>query len=171
METMASRPFTRLLVNVTKTAAESKQNLLATNVSSNDDANLPDDASKNRESSIDALLMMPKIKKLMPVAVEPLSNNKTAILTCLLKLPQGTLSYTPKGSSPLVLASTYIQLTPSSTFINAQTTTATTTNTANNSNNNNSLSHQQQQQEQSQQANTDTIVFEEENFDDKNTEA
>ena len=56
----------------------------------------------------------------MPVAVEPLSNNKTAILTCVLKLPQGGLSHTPKGSSPIVLASTYVQCNSSTNFSRPQ---------------------------------------------------
>ena len=50
--------------------------------------------------------------KVMPVAVEPLSSNKTAILTCLLKLPQGNANSTPKGSSPFVLCSTYVNVNP-----------------------------------------------------------
>ena len=57
-----------------------------------------------------------KPSKVMPVAVEPLNNNKTAVLTCILKLPQGGLSYTPKGSSPLVLASAYVQINSTSSF-------------------------------------------------------
>ena len=56
--------------------------------------------------------------KIMPVAIEPLSNNKTGILTCLLKLPQGDLNYTPKGSSPFMLASAYVQINQNSPFIN-----------------------------------------------------
>jgi len=57
---------------------------------------------------------------IMPVAVEPLSNNKTAILTCLLKLPQGGSLVTPKGSSPLVLASAYVQISSNSPLIRNQ---------------------------------------------------
>jgi len=56
----------------------------------------------------------------MPVAVEPLSNNKTAIVTCVLRLPQGGLKHTPKGSSPLVLASTYVHCDSSSSFTRPQ---------------------------------------------------
>lgn len=56
--------------------------------------------------------------KIMPIAVEPLSNNKTAILTCMLKLPQGGLQCTPKGSSPFVLCSTYVQLASHSPLVN-----------------------------------------------------
>ena len=56
--------------------------------------------------------------KIMPVAVEPLSNNKSGIITCLLKLPQGDLNYTPKGSSPFMLASAYVQINQNSPFIN-----------------------------------------------------
>lgn len=52
----------------------------------------------------------------MPIAVEPLNNNKTAVLTCILKLPQGGLSHTPKGSSPIVLASTYVHCNSSTSF-------------------------------------------------------
>jgi hypothetical protein len=58
----------------------------------------------------------------MPVAVEPLNNNKTAVLTCILKLPQGGLSYTPKGSSPIVLASTYVHCNSSASFNKPQDT-------------------------------------------------
>lgn len=56
----------------------------------------------------------------MPVAVEPLSNNKTAVLTCVLKLPQGGLSHTPKGSSPIILASTYVMINSSTSFSKPQ---------------------------------------------------
>lgn len=57
--------------------------------------------------------------KLMPMAVEPLVNNKSAVITCILKLPQGDLKSTPKGSSPFVLCSAYAQI--SSALVNYYT--------------------------------------------------
>jgi hypothetical protein len=62
--------------------------------------------------------------KIMPVAVEPFSNNKTAIVTCLMRLPQGGLGTTPKGTSPLVLASSHVQVSSSSPFMNVASNNA-----------------------------------------------
>lgn len=56
--------------------------------------------------------------KLMPVAVEPLVNNKSGIITCILKLPQGELKTTPKGSSPFVLCTAYVQISSNSSLVN-----------------------------------------------------
>ena len=56
--------------------------------------------------------------RIMPLAVEPLVNNKTAVLTCLLRLPQGHLTHTPRNTSPFVLASAYVQLNATSPFVN-----------------------------------------------------
>jgi hypothetical protein len=142
MQHMASRPFTRILVDVTKNnnktcssnyehandllpiepdymenlnvqqtsrfkknskrKAKQKYNEVANNNNTN-----PNDVVCNINKSVSKL-------KIMPVAVEPLSNNKSAVVTCLLKLPQGDLNYTPKGSSPFMLASTYVQMNQSS---------------------------------------------------------
>ena len=144
MENMASRPFTRLLVDVTKNenTMSAINDFKETNIqldstkskgfnvefkymknskksskkyNNNDSLNKPVVSSNlnavnlaNRQNSL----------RIMPVAVEPISNNKSAILTCLLKLPQGDLNYVPKGSSPFVLASAYVQLSSSSPFLN-----------------------------------------------------
>ena len=154
MEQMASRPFTRLLVDVTKkkdlemndnsqwnvlkgeikneksfrnkksflsrrnsikkTAAAvfAAQNNLNDDQSANDPALMNKVCNGNGESG--------RIVSIMPVAVEPLSNNKTAVLTCILKLPQGGLNLTPKGSSPLVLASAYVQINSCSPLVKSQ---------------------------------------------------
>jgi len=56
--------------------------------------------------------------KVMPVAVEPLANNKSAVITCMLKLPQGGQNATPKGSSPFLLCSAYVQVSSSSSLVN-----------------------------------------------------
>jgi TPP-dependent trihydroxycyclohexane-1,2-dione (THcHDO) dehydratase len=141
MENMASRPFTRLLVDVTKnentmsaindfkeTNQLESSKLKGFNVEfkymknskksskkyNNDSLNKPVVSSSSNST---AAAIANKLR-IMPVAVEPMSNNKSAILTCLLKLPQGDLNYVPKGSSPFVLASAYVQLSSSSPFLN-----------------------------------------------------
>lgn len=76
------------------------------------DADLIED--KQRAISSTQVDQISRSFKVMPVAVEPLANNKSAILTCLLKLPQGGLNSTPKGASPFVLCSAYVQVNSSS---------------------------------------------------------
>lgn len=76
------------------------------------DADLIED--KQRAISSTQVDQISRSFKVMPVAVEPLANNKSAILTCLLKMPQGGLNSTPKGASPFVLCSAYVQVNSSS---------------------------------------------------------
>lgn len=165
MEHMASRPFTRLVVDITKKNEpflgainnEEKMHLVEGSCAYEADVktlnqsffsinkNVTNDFKtrkssrrklkkfmENRKNSFtngslkerlttskeQATTIAHNSLKIMPVAIEPLSNNKTGILTCLLKLPQGDLNYTPKGSSPFMLASTYVQINPNSSFIN-----------------------------------------------------
>jgi hypothetical protein len=94
---------------------QNNQQFNNSNGSSTNETNLMSSREENTSHSVSATT------KVMPVAVEPLSNNKAAVLTCILKLPQGGLNCTPKGSSPLVLASTYVQLNSASTFCKPQT--------------------------------------------------
>lgn len=79
------------------------------------DADLIED--KQRAISSTQVDQISRSFKVMPVAVEPLANNKSAILTCLLKLPQGGLNSTPKGASPFVLCSAYVQVNSSSSSV------------------------------------------------------
>jgi len=148
MEQMASRPFTRLLVDVTKNNPKEKTNIddqenwqtvkgevkmkneksfrtKKSSFLSRRNSNKKTSCSNNDEiTSIETANQqqadLSTARTIMPVAIEPLSNNKTAILTCLLKLPQGGLNLTPKGSSPLVLASAYVQLSSNSPLIKNQ---------------------------------------------------
>ena len=83
-----------------------------TNTNESSDADLIED--KQRAISSTQVDQISRSFKVMPVAVEPLANNKSAILTCLLKLPQGGLNSTPKGASPFVLCSAYVQVNSSS---------------------------------------------------------
>lgn len=166
MEHMASRPFTRLLVDITKPKflSKSRTNLVDEDrvevvegkveseakskhltESSNSNSMLELKYKKNAKKKVEKAKKNEGNKafylnngaenmsasqnlsdpfnskdslRIMPVAVEPLSNNKTALVTCLLKLPQGDLNYTPKGSSPFVLASAYVQLNSSASLMN-----------------------------------------------------
>jgi hypothetical protein len=166
MEHMASRPFTRLIVDITKQDASltsdnngEKIHLVEGACAANDpklkalnqsffniNKNVSNDFKTRKSSKRKLKKFMESRKnsftngslkerlttketatiamtahntlKIMPVAIEPLSNNKSGILTCLLKLPQGDLSYTPKGSSPFMLASAYVQINQNSSFIN-----------------------------------------------------
>ena len=157
MEHMASRPFTRILVDITKkkhAADETKEltdheDKINVHQGAHSFFNAKQDSSgksprkssrrklrkfmEDRKNSLTnnlSLMAGSTIKerlpmgesgsspKIMPVAIEPLSNNKTGVLTCLLKMPQGDLNYTPKGSSPFMLASAYVQINQSSSFIN-----------------------------------------------------
>lgn len=83
-----------------------------TNNNESSDADLIED--KQRAISSTQVDQISRSFKVMPVAVEPLANNKSAILTCLLKLPQGGLNSTPKGASPFVLCSAYVQVNSTS---------------------------------------------------------
>ena len=147
MEHMASRPFTKLLIDVTKIQSQDKAVIPPTptpmlplvepaalhnskKISRICKINKKINTKKyqqgkinNEVTAIEGVEQINggceaayKLCKVMPVAVEPLNNNKAAVLTCILKLPQGGLSYTPKGSSPLVLASAYVQINSTSSF-------------------------------------------------------
>ncbi len=146
MEQMASRPFTRLLMDVTKKketqliennqwnlvkgeiknekSFRSKKNFLSRRTSTKKTLNNLNDELNEDPTILNKgngeIVSANRAMTIMPVAVEPLSNNKTAILTCILKLPQGGLNLTPKGSSPLVLASAYVQISSGSPLIKSQ---------------------------------------------------
>jgi hypothetical protein len=130
MEHMASRPFTKLFIDVSRSSkrgdtdesqiymdgpVHSVSKSVAKKLSKKV-GRLERGGSGAHHQQTGGLLVVPRI---MPVAVEPLSNNKTAILTCLLKLPQGNANSTPKGSSPFVLCSAYVTVSPS--LVNYQT--------------------------------------------------
>ncbi len=99
MKQMASRPFTKLYIDL----SSSNQHLVG-----NDDDD--DDAAAAYISKLQ--------EAIMPVAIEPLANNKTAILTVLLKLPDGGINNNNNEndnecySSPFVFGSTLIQYDP-----------------------------------------------------------
>ena len=148
MEHMASRPFARLLMDVSKPENSTSNKVLAENVKAEQIEIIKPKIKPKLKKGLSAKKSVSKLNensgfsngsengdviakdafvsdfigdnswsKIIPVAVEPLSNNKTAILTCILKLPQGDLHHTPKGSSPFILASTYVQVNSSSSFV------------------------------------------------------
>jgi len=45
-----------------------------------------------------------------PIALEPCADQKAAVLSLLIRLPSGTLPYTPPGQSGLAIASTLVSL-------------------------------------------------------------
>jgi hypothetical protein len=132
MEHMASRPFAKLYLDVDAKFAnelptsDQHLNTLSSGEANNNNARRGSKKWKktttNHLQSLTTTTTNDPIKDLsafprvMPVAVEPLNNNKTAILTCLLRLPQGDRAGgTPKGSSPFVLCSTFVNLNQSLT--------------------------------------------------------
>lgn len=127
MEHMASRPFTRLFVDITEESKkedsktkfenqelkkEKKQSRLSFKKVEKKSKTL-----KNSELEIEPEDVNDSGPKVMPIGVEPLSNNKSAIVTCLLRLPQGGYKSIPKGSSLFMLGSTYINLNSSSNVV------------------------------------------------------
>ncbi|CAF0916193.1 unnamed protein product [Brachionus calyciflorus] len=133
MEQMASRPFTRLLLDITE---NSKENLLEMKIDKDellkDRKNIRRSLKKNDKKS--KFFKGSEVEnnigekndyslKVMPIGVEPLSNNKSAIVTCLLRLPQGGQNGIPKGSSLFMLGSTYVNLNSSSSLIANNTLT------------------------------------------------
>lgn len=114
MEHMASRPFTKLCLDVSGGGGGDAKLMEVKQNAASQGAILSKKVKKSGKTaandSLDTRTISSNIPHVMPIAVEPLNTNKTAVLTCLLKLPQGGLNTTPKGSSPLVLCSAYVNV-------------------------------------------------------------
>ena len=117
MEHMASRPFTKLCVDVSRNEAskdgghtDGPISSVSRSLSGGGGGGGSKKVKKANKLERGGSVAAANRTRVMPVAVEPLSNSKTAIVTCLLKLPQGNSSSTPKGSSPFVLCSAYVSV-------------------------------------------------------------
>lgn len=127
MEHMASRPFTRLFLDITEDSKKEafclkpeNQEPLKEKKTSRLSFKKNEKKSKFLKSSefeTESENVSNFYPKVMPIGVEPLSNNKSAIVTCLLRLPQGGNRSIPKGSSLFMLGSTYINLTSSNNVV------------------------------------------------------
>lgn len=127
MEHMASRPFTRLFLDISEGSKEEAGCSKLENqepVKEKKASRLSFKKSEKKAKFLKSLEFEAEVEnggdshpKVMPIGVEPLSNNKSAIVTCLLRLPQGGSKSIPKGSSLFMLGSTYINLNSSSNVV------------------------------------------------------